>query len=78
MSTTLNVFKEPIVAIACRDMQDEFHFIYFEKPITLRDLDFQDELLRIDNVFIVFDWFNAVVVCTEETLREIKQELQYA
>jgi hypothetical protein len=78
VASTLEGLDTPIVALACQDRKGEFHFMYCEKPIFVRDLDFQDDILLIGNFALVFDWFNAVTICTEETLRELKHKLQNA
>lgn len=78
MSEALEALNQPIVALACEDRKGEYHFFYCEEPIKLRDLDFQDELVRVGDFYIPYEWFNSVIVCTEEVLRELKQELQNA
>ena len=78
MYSALEGFDTPIVAIACQDHQGTFHFYYCETPIQLKDMDFQDELLRIGDFYIPYHWLNSVVICTEETLEELKRELENA
>lgn len=75
MSTTIEGLNTPIVALACETRLGTFHFIYMDEPITIHDVDFQDEMIRIDQFYVPHDWFNAIVLCTEETLRDIKLSL---
>jgi hypothetical protein len=76
MSTDLEKLREPIVAIAYEDRETNIHFLYCEEPIFIGDLDFQDSHLRIGDFSLVLKNMNAIFVCTEETLKELKEKLQ--
>jgi|GEM_PF-5839358 len=78
MSQALTGLDEPIVAIACQDREGAFHFYYCDTPIQLKHIDFQDDLMRINNLCIAFHWFNSIVICTRETLEELKRKLANA
>jgi hypothetical protein len=73
MYTSLEGIDQPIVALACQNFTGEFHFIYPDTPMKLSDLDFQDDLLHVGNLFIPFDFINSVIICTEETLQKLKE-----
>lgn len=78
MSAALEALQQPIVALACQDTEGEFHFFHCNDPIKLKDIDFQDDLIRIGDFYLVYSWFDSVIVCTEEILEEVKRELQNA
>lgn len=78
MATALEELNEPIVAIACEDRKGDCHLFYCEPHLNIKQLDFQDDILLIENFALVYDWFSKIIVCTEETLQELKQELQNA
>lgn len=73
-TTFINELNEPIVAIAFEDLRGELGILHLDEPVALKHLDFQDEQLRIGNLHIVYDWFQAVIVCTEKILEELLQK----
>lgn len=78
MDKTLRGLEEPIVAIVCEDREKEFHFLFCESFTTLKDLDFQEDVLLIGNLAVYYNWFDSVAFCTKQTLDEIMKELQNA
>lgn len=44
----------------------------------LCDIDFQDEVLRIGQFYLVYDWFEQVSVCNQEMLDEYLKNLKKA
>lgn len=78
MSSIVDKFDEPIIAIVCQDYKDDIYITHLMDPIRLGDMDFQDDLLMAENLIIHYEWFSTVIACTEETLAEIKEEYKKA
>ena len=77
-STFTEQLQKPIVAIVCEDRGNHFSIIDIEPECSLKDFDFQEDMLYVGNLAINFNWYNSIVICTEENLQELKQELQIA
>lgn len=75
MSEILTQVEAPIVAIAYQDFTHRFHIIYPEEPLKLSDIDFQDDYVRVGDFYLVYDWMQSVIVCTEQTLKDLTKEL---
>jgi hypothetical protein len=75
---TVTGLDEAIVALGCEDKKGEYHFFYCEPHLTYGDLKFEEDCLKAGNIIIPCHWFNSVTICTAETLKELKQEIQNA
>lgn len=72
------LMDQPIVAICCSDREDNLRIIHLKPHTSFKELIFTDESIQIGNLCIHFHWYNNVVVCTEENLQKITNELQNA
>lgn len=67
-----------IVAFACEDNFGEFHFVHLPEPVEYSQIQFTHNSIKADNTIIYMNWYNSITVCTEETLRLFKENLQIA
>lgn len=65
----------PIAALLCEDHQERIFLLEAEESFLFKDLDFQEDAIRIGNLIFPHVWFEQIVVCKEENLREIKRNL---
>lgn len=70
----LEVLETPLVALICSNKGK--HYGIYTEDVKLGDVDFQDELIRIDNLFILYKWFDSIAACNNENLQEIKEKLE--
>lgn len=70
----LEVLSTPLAALVCSTK--DVHYAIYTEETQLGDIDFQDDLLRIDNVFIPHRWFNTISACNEQNLKEFKEKLE--
>lgn len=70
----LELLETPLVAFVCSNKGK--HYGIYTEGVKLGDVDFQDELIRIDNLFIPYKWFDSIAACNEENLKETKEKLE--
>ncbi|ACK98716.1 MULTISPECIES: hypothetical protein [Bacillus] len=70
----LEILETPLVALICSS-KNKHYGIYIE-DMKLGNADFQEELIRIDTIFIPYKWFDSITACNEENLKEIKEKLE--
>lgn len=75
MSKNITDFDLPIHALACETDEGEFHIYECEEPIKMKDIDFHDEFVRVGDFYIILRMFASVIVCTEEVLEQLREEI---
>jgi hypothetical protein len=67
----------PIIGIVCESRQGNFHIIEFDE-MDFDEINMQSEYVQLHNLYLYHSWYNSIIVCTEEILNQLKQELQIA
>lgn len=67
--------SDPIVALACKDRVGNFHIIHNDEPIQLDKIERHSNMIRMNEICIPYNWYESIIVCTEENLQELKHAL---
>lgn len=72
MLATQEVLNEEIVAIFAEDRNGESYMFYLNQPVLLNEVQFNENYLVADNLIVHYKWFETVIVCSKENVKEIK------